>query len=299
MESFDIIKDCVIEKSENKDQSGIKITPELGREGLILKKIDPQSKVSFKTKYQVSMSPAPKDIFFVIGEECNNEKLIKIGTMTGVKQNGIFEFEISGQNFRLSGNTEKTRLTPRDLSNPINVHVKVDLTEKLIIANIHDTQIYYSIRQDIKEIKYCGFCVAKESAHVFPIEIIPEEKLKPKMSPIVYLLTDSEERTKEYAKELEKDFCGSQWGLIIGELNKKPTFALETSAVVFKHLALGEMEKERALNKLKNFADIYSNIFPYKIPVDLTLQNTRHTIQSFCTVATREVRQEAAVLIKS
>jgi len=123
---------------------------------------------------------------------------------------------------------------------------------------------------------------------------------------VCLIVKDCSETIGQELQRIEEKMQGRRWVFLVGDYSKnEKTYDVitkhESSACEFfpirlKYSKSGESAR-KAINKI---ADIYTKNFPLRLEFEKGPSSTlRHEIQSFCFVATKEVKEEAAVLIKS
>ena len=115
------------------------------------------------------------------------------------------------------------------------------------------------------------------------------------------------ENNTELLNSIEEKMLGKKWILFVADYSEDEE-AFEaikrhnTSANTFFPIKLKHSKDEASAHKaIDRIADIYEKEYPYKLffkGVGSAVE-TDHKIQSFCFVATKEVKEEASILIKS
>lgn len=120
------------------------------------------------------------------------------------------------------------------------------------------------------------------------------------------LISDEEQDALAFLDRIEEEMTGKKWILFVGDYSEDGeqfekikghrTKADEFFPVKLKHCK-NESAARKAIDKL---SEIYGDQYPYQLNFNpKQSENENHEIQSFCFVATREVKEESAILIKS
>jgi len=253
--------------------AALKIENEGAGEGYVLRKIDDKSVKSahFAFKYEPQYAEGVK---FVFGSSEIRERLVEV---------------------------------PLPLTKKDSLQFKIDLENKSITGDIEQ-----DIDANIRTVKWFGFILNNSVIEISIPEIEIEEaeedssEAEAKIdSPLVCLLAkDSEGDIEEQLKEIEKSFSGD-WGLIIADIDSKDKtydiIKLHNSSAKFYHYLQfdSNTSSEDAVYRLKELAKSLGGAYSHVVHKELIEEESKHTIQSFCTVVTGNLKIESAILIKS
>tara|TARA_Y100000593_G_scaffold95087_1_gene199423 strand:- start:31281 stop:33818 length:2538 start_codon:yes stop_codon:yes gene_type:complete len=266
---FELINNCIVRKPSER----LNIEHIQGLEGYVLKQIsdNPIKEISINFKYDIL---SQNEVKFIFGASTQRETFIEIPLLH-----------------------DKTEF-----------NIKINLKNKIITGDVHQ-----SITKNIRSIQWAGILLNDSAIEISPFdfnilkEIQPEKITKTKIkAPLVCLLTkDSESTIKEDLAKLEKEFKKSNWSLIIADINSADkTYDIiqsHNSTAQFYHYFQfdSDLNIEQANHRLKEFSKSLSGAHDNVIFKESICWPKKHTIQSFCTVATSNIKIEAAILIKS
>jgi len=123
---------------------------------------------------------------------------------------------------------------------------------------------------------------------------------------VCLVVKDCSDAVEQELQRIEEKMQGRKWVFFVGDysegegaydiIKKHESSASEFFPIKLKYSKNAESAR-KAINKI---ADIYIKNFPLRLEFEKeSPPRLRHEIQSFCFVATKEVKEEAAILIKS
>ena len=292
MNYFDIIDESLLrykQKVRKINSVGFEANSYESCKGYLLKEIKQNNTKQVFFKYNCHIEEG-HNVYFVFGSTAQKENLIKIKISSG--ENGI----------------------------------KINLKKKIITGHWGKNQINQIIEKNIRSIKFFGFMMDQCSM----ISSLPELNIKKSPSEInskktaqktpsylakpqlIYLFTkDSEGKIKEQLKEIEKDFIGLDYGLVICDLDSRDSTydiikSYNSPAKFYHYLQFESPRPDHSIcvadviDRVKEFTKSFDAAFlPYVIYKDITTKASKHKIESFCTVATDNCKVEASILIES
>ena len=120
------------------------------------------------------------------------------------------------------------------------------------------------------------------------------------------LISGDEQDALASLGEVEERMAGKKWILFVGDYSEdgkqfEKIKGHQTKADAFFPVKLKHCKNESAAKKaIDKISDIYENEYPYQLNFNSEQdKNESHEIQSFCFVATKEVKEESAILVKS
>ena len=269
MNYFQVINESMVRSSD----TSLKIETMGDLEGHVLRQVsEGTTKIaSFELEYDIKKG---QGVRFVFGSSTLRERLVEIPLPD--EREGPFRFKINLKNKLITGDT----------------HQAIDI--------------------NMRTIKWFGFLLKNSVIEVaipkIELAIKHESDAPPKTevnSPLVCLLTkNSESDIEEYLKKIEKSFS-KNWGLIIADINSKDsTYDIikshDSSAGFYHYFQFNsDVSVEDANARLKEFTKSLEGTYEHVIYKEMVAEESKHIIQSFCTVATDNLKIETSILIKS
>lgn len=154
---WDVVKGGVVTASDFGDRLTAK-----GGESFAVQVLDPpiRDSATFRLKYRTVSDGVTKNACFCFGGSADNDSLIKVGTMIGMHQHGIFEGNWGNVK---TGSSLKARF---DANDTFEIEVRIDVENGKVTLTTSRSRVTASLPEKLDKVTHIGI-YAKETASEF------------------------------------------------------------------------------------------------------------------------------------